>query len=303
MGRLELRMPGTRFSSLTVALLVAMVPLQAIATDGVIAINQAVAVHGGATPGDTPGFPVTISQPGSYRLVGNLVVGSDAHVIEITSDHVSLDLAGFSVVGFGSGSSSGIHIPDSHTDVEIRNGSVRDAGNSGIRSSDCSGCRIIDVRASGNGWAGVLLSGQGGLIQGCTAISNGNAGLYATDGSTFIENVTYANTFIGIFHWAQGGTIVGNTSYSNSNKGISARGGGNSIIRANSSYGNSGVGIDAQLGSSVLDNAVAGNSGYGLDLGADGGYGRNVLENNTGGTADAGTQMGTNVCNGSPICP
>jgi len=45
-----------------------------LAVDGVIPINQVRALAGNTTPGDAPGFPVTISQPGSYRLTGNLTV-------------------------------------------------------------------------------------------------------------------------------------------------------------------------------------------------------------------------------------
>lgn len=41
-------------------------------SDGVILINQSRALAGGVTSGDTPGFPVTISQAGSYPLTGNL---------------------------------------------------------------------------------------------------------------------------------------------------------------------------------------------------------------------------------------
>ncbi len=44
------------------------------AVDGVILIDQSKAMAGNITPGDAPGFPVTISQPGSYRLSSNLDV-------------------------------------------------------------------------------------------------------------------------------------------------------------------------------------------------------------------------------------
>ena len=40
------------------------------AVDGVIEINQHRALAGGVTAGDTAGFPVTLSQRGSYRLTG-----------------------------------------------------------------------------------------------------------------------------------------------------------------------------------------------------------------------------------------
>ena len=44
------------------------------AVDGVVLLDQNRAWAGSATPGDTPGFPITLSQPGSYRLSGNLTV-------------------------------------------------------------------------------------------------------------------------------------------------------------------------------------------------------------------------------------
>jgi hypothetical protein len=70
------------------------------AGDGIKLINAASAQAGGITPGDGPGYPVTITQPGSYRLAGNLIV-SDPYTsaIEITADNVTLDLAGFVIQG------------------------------------------------------------------------------------------------------------------------------------------------------------------------------------------------------------
>ena len=68
--------------------------------DGVITITQAKAVNGGVTPGDAPGFPVSITQPGSHRLAGNLTL-TDPNVgaIDIVSAGVTLDLGCFTVQG------------------------------------------------------------------------------------------------------------------------------------------------------------------------------------------------------------
>jgi hypothetical protein len=52
-----------RLSDPTLSLFIA----SAAAVDGVIEINQAKALAGGVTPGDTAGFPVALSAPGSYR--------------------------------------------------------------------------------------------------------------------------------------------------------------------------------------------------------------------------------------------
>src|SRR5689334_9768577 len=70
------------------------------AVDGVVLFNQASALAGNVTPGDAPGFPVTISVPGSYRLTGNIALTDlSANVIEITADNVTIDLNGFSLIG------------------------------------------------------------------------------------------------------------------------------------------------------------------------------------------------------------
>src|SRR2546423_9959248 len=76
------------------------VAMPAWAVDGVILIDQNKAMTGNVTPGDTPGFPVTISLPGSYRLASNLTVpDSDTTAIRITAANVTLDLNGFAILG------------------------------------------------------------------------------------------------------------------------------------------------------------------------------------------------------------
>ena len=69
------------------------------AVDGVIEINQAKALAGGVTPLDTPGWPVTLSLEGSYRLTGNLTVPANTTAISIINTHVTLDLNGFEIRG------------------------------------------------------------------------------------------------------------------------------------------------------------------------------------------------------------
>lgn len=72
-------------------------PPVAWAIDGVVLIDQNKALLGGVTPGDTPGFPVTITQPGSYKLASNLTSPINVSTIVIASDNVDLDLNGFTV--------------------------------------------------------------------------------------------------------------------------------------------------------------------------------------------------------------
>ena len=58
-----------------------MIPSAAYGVDGVILIDQAHALAGSVTPGDGPGFPISITRPGSYRLQssdsGRATIGRD----------------------------------------------------------------------------------------------------------------------------------------------------------------------------------------------------------------------------------
>src|SRR6266436_6650069 len=87
--------------SKTVLLVLAMalVPFCAFAVDGVVLINQSTVMAAG-------GFPYVISQPGSYKLSGNLTMnttntgnyrGNDVPIV-ISSSSVVLDLNGFSII-------------------------------------------------------------------------------------------------------------------------------------------------------------------------------------------------------------
>lgn len=75
--------------------------IAALAVDGVVLIDQNKVFAGNVTPGDVPGFPVSINQPGSYRLAGNLTVPAGLNGIEINADGVTLDLNGFAINGPG----------------------------------------------------------------------------------------------------------------------------------------------------------------------------------------------------------
>ena len=85
------RIVSTLFILLVLA---ASVPVFAGAktADETVLINQASVVAAG-------GFPFTITQPGSYKLIGNLVVPANTSGILIQSNDVTLDLNGFSITG------------------------------------------------------------------------------------------------------------------------------------------------------------------------------------------------------------
>jgi hypothetical protein len=113
----------------------------ASAVDGVILIDQNSFV-GGQT------FKIT--QPGSYRLSGNLTAGllspKLTSVIEINSDNVTLDLDGFNIDAFGLIAIQS-HAKESYRNIEIRNGSVSNA-NVGIRLPYATHVTVKDLRIS-----------------------------------------------------------------------------------------------------------------------------------------------------------
>src|SRR6185503_19566917 len=57
------------------------------AAGGEVIITQESAMAGGVTPGDQPGFPVTITKAGRYRLASNLAPPRDADGIAIDADN------------------------------------------------------------------------------------------------------------------------------------------------------------------------------------------------------------------------
>lgn len=87
-----------RNSTLYLALFAAV--LAATGAHAQIAINASAAAAGGVTPGDAPGYPVTLSQAGAYKLTGNLSLTSadpDSVIVHITAANVDLDLNGFTI--------------------------------------------------------------------------------------------------------------------------------------------------------------------------------------------------------------
>jgi hypothetical protein len=183
------------------------------AVDGVVLIDEAAVLAGGITPADGPGYPVTISEPGSYRLSENLKVPAGVSGLWIETNDATLDLNGFGVLGANSPFTDGIFIFGNN--VEVRSGTVREFGRHGIFSrnagrcfdcTDAEGVRIVDVRAIGNGFNGIRLESQGGLVEGCSAHANGNAGINAQGNGTLVKNsVARVNKTYGIIGGSNSG--------------------------------------------------------------------------------------------------
>lgn len=182
---------------------------QAWAVDGLREINQSCAVVG-CFPGDDPGFPVTITQEGSYVLTSNLdITGEkspeDVTVIDINHRHVNIDLNGFSIIGptvcmnipvdscAPIGSGFGIEGLERTT---IRNGTIRGTGNSCVRVN--SGSRVEDMSMYHCGGPGISLNGGHGLVLNNQIRQVGHHGVAASSNSMLIGNQIFGCDMLGL---------------------------------------------------------------------------------------------------------
>jgi len=235
------------------------------AVDGVILIDQNRALAGNVTPGDAPGFPVTISQPGSYRLSGNLTVpNANVTAIEITGDNVTIDLNGFAIIGPTvctgspptcspvSGTGFGITSATATT-IAVYNGTVRGMGSSGIfftTGASAAGHIVERVRAESNGGNGIEIAG--GNVSYSTAIGNGGVGIGLFEG-TASHNTAIANLY-GIS--VDDGTVSHNAALRNRDgAGIVMTVG----IASHNTLFNNGVGLQGTSTTGYTDNVMTGN--------------------------------------------
>jgi hypothetical protein len=232
---------------------------------GVMTIDQGRAEAGGVTAGDAAGFPITISQPGSYRLMGNLMLTDpNVNAIEITADNVTLDLNGFSIAtpvtcsGVGAAFNCSVVGQQGHgiysinrSYTTVRNGQVR-----GFRS-------------------GVLL-GLSAVVEGLTVQHAWVSGITASHNSTIAGNTI---ALVGV--------------------GVDLTGGG--VVRNNSISGTRGAGISTSTGSLIVGNRIT--SAGTLAVGSSGGGVRDNHFHNygTGAYSASTVSLGdgqSNLCNG-----
>ena len=297
-----------------------MIPaLPARAVDGVIEINQASVLAGGITAGDSNGFPVTLSESGSYRLTGRIVVPDAATTaIEILAPNVTIDLNGFSIegpnvcdgdscstsgVGKGILNAQGSSVPAS---ITIRNGLVQGFGSTGI---DLPGnqVRVLleNVSSISNGGAGFDCGDSNARTRALSihASRNGSSGFQGRsvliDRSEFIDNSGTGIT-------CQDGLVV--HSAVSGNGGVGILGANAANIRDSRVATNAAAGIKVGSGSIVAGNTVVQNTGFGLEAGAAGvTYQGNTFEFNNGfGLIQNSANLietGINYCGGDTACP
>jgi hypothetical protein len=233
------------------------------ASDSVVLIDQASVAAGTVTPG-AAGFPITLSQPGSYRLESNLVVpNANVSAIKITADNVTLDLNGYSIIGPGLCKDNGTTLPTclpagtgigvlagSDTtlgprSVRVLNGSVRGMGSHGIQLTGKDSF-VKDVAADLNAGSGFVVNGS---VVESSAMGNGADGIRS---QVVRDSTTMQNHLHGIV-LSFGGVAIGNAVSQNGFRGIFVR---NGSAISNTVTLNSNIGILAECPSSIVNNTV-----------------------------------------------
>lgn len=233
----------------TLALLAAL--LTAAPAFAQITIDQNKALAGNVTPGDGPGFPVTLSQPGSYKLTGNLSVPANTKGIVIAAEGVTLDLNGYTIAAPGLcsqpfnytaqpvtctqptyGTYHGIEVAVDAPGTVIRNGTVRGFSGTGIQTTEGETIEHMHVAHNGNGGIGGStgsmvgtriidstialnyrfgIAESSGIVERCNVASNGGDGV--TGGGFLI--VRNSNVRANYGNSLSGVTVVGTMSANN----------------------------------------------------------------------------------------
>ena len=212
------------------------------------------------TPGDADAVFV-ISEPGSYYLTGEVVVGAGFNGIEITSDDVALNLNGFTILG-DVGSLDGVTLAGALNNISIRDGAIRGMGGDGIDARDDSAVRVLALTTSENGGYGVYC-GADAVITDAIAKSNGVSGIKIGSRARVARSVSASNIASG-FSMSGRNTLVECVANSNGSSGFF----GdvlNQFINC-TSEGNGGDGFRSSVQSKAIGSSSEDNGGDGFLL-------------------------------------
>jgi hypothetical protein len=213
-------------AALAISALFAALP--AAAVDGEILISQSRAASGGITPGDTAGFPVTISRSGSYKLSSNLSVTDATNAIEVTAADVTIDLNGFTIRSSPPGAaSSGIVALTGGGVLRVSNGTIVGFPSAGIAKSP--GFAVIeDMRIIGNG-RNLDLAGDSQVRNSTIIMSTSDFGVFEPGircyARCLIENnVITGNIGAAVVSQGGGSTVIGNVMVGNGSPAVFSSG-------------------------------------------------------------------------------
>lgn len=208
------------------------------ASEPVVTIDQFSALAGNVSPGDAPGFPVTLTRSGHYRLGSGLVVPADTSGIVISAPEVTLDLGGHSV-----------------------SGPVRCSYSEATRSVACDAASKFSAVVGINsvGAAGAVL--RNGVVQGFAGL-----GVHYGEG-TVVDNLQVrSNAGVGIAGagYATAGMVRAVLVKHNGGPGIVCE---RMRIERSTFAANGGTGVDCR-GSWFVNTVTRHNGGYGVAEGS-----------------------------------
>jgi parallel beta-helix repeat protein len=225
-------------------------------------------------------LPQSILWPATVKLAGTLTGIRNTNGITIFSDDVTIDLNDHALVGVAQ-SHDGIRVFGTHTNITIRNGSIRDWDGDGVDAGSAVNSQLRNLNSAQNSASG-LRAGEGSLITGCSVRTNSSDGIVAGAGCRIIDCTTSRNGSEGLII-GSGSTIEGCTAFENTANGISA-GLGSSVVNCTAySNGTNGI-LVANSGFLVATNPASArisgcvsrsNAGNGIQVGS-----RCFVENN-----------------------
>ena len=120
-------------------------------------VEARIPINQDTAPGQTS-YTHVISEPGSYYLTGNVTVSGGGGIVNgifISAERVTLDLNGYSIVGFSTGNGNGIAFPTGiyPDSITIRNGTIQIWENGVLGSADSAvfeDLKLIDTTTGVN---------------------------------------------------------------------------------------------------------------------------------------------------------
>ena len=317
-----------------VVLALSLTAVVARASDGVIELNQACATQTGCAPGDDPGFPITLTARGSYRLTSDLEMpNANTNGIQVGADDVTLDFNGFTLFGPAfvpidthvcSLSTTGVGIspiaPTAPAALVVEHGRIRGMAkgisfpaadvrvermtverNCGDGVTLGTAALVVDSQFRANSGNGLVV-GTGGRVRDSIADNNGDSGIFLGTGGLVTGCIATTNGEWGVNFDGKGGVASGNSLVGNQLDGVSFFQGG--VATGNAASGNGWNGISAHEGAVVVGNSAHENHQTGIFSFPTTGIGLNATYANGGGGLGFGVQIACNVGDvGVATCP
>lgn len=208
--------------------------------------------------------PLVIDAPGSYVLQGDWTLSVGIDGIVVSASDVTIDLNGFTLSGGGVGLNGVLVSSSLHQNIVVRNGTIRDFTQYGIRAVSVTGA-AEGLRIVGNGDLGASF-GMNSRMTDCQVIANGDDGALLAEGS-IVESSVFADnigTGLSVF---RASTVIGCTFQNNGGLGgINAQ--PRTTIQDCTARENTGRGFILGFGCSISNSVAADNTGDGFDMSA-----------------------------------